>query len=111
LVVSGSMGLGVCGAGTLGDLAGVVASVAGTLGGARGVWKVELKTSASFVKACCCASRIDENGVAGAGFSSAWVSAAAASCAALTEQVVGMVDWCGKNPSVSAILSAAVLVA
>jgi hypothetical protein len=70
------MGLGVFGAGSLGDLAGVVAGVAGTLGDARGVWKVELKMSASFVKACCCASPIDANGVAGTGFNSAWVSAA-----------------------------------
>jgi hypothetical protein len=105
------MGLGVCVAGTLGYLAGVVAGVAGTLRGARGVGKVELKMSASFVKACCCALPIDSNGVAGAGFNSAWVSAAAASQAALAEEVVGMVDWCGKNSTVSAILSGAVLVA
>jgi hypothetical protein len=82
----------------------VVAGVDGTLGGARGVWKVELRMSASFVKACCCASPIDGNGVAEAGFSSGWVSAEAASRAASTEEVVGMVDWRGQNSTVSAIL-------
>ncbi len=46
------------------DFVGVVAGVAGTLGGALGVWKVEVKTGVGFVKACWCASWMDENGVA-----------------------------------------------
>jgi hypothetical protein len=78
----------------------VVAGVAGTLEDARGVWQVELKMSASSVNACWWASPTTANGAAGAGCSSAWVSAAAASRVASTEEVVGMVGWCGKDSTV-----------
>ena len=65
---------------------------------------------ASCFRACNCSLPILAKGVDGLGFRSAAVNAAAASVAASALDVVGMLQWEGKNWTVSAILSDAVLV-
>ena len=67
------------------------------------------------ISACCrsavsCASLIGENGVLGCGCCIAAVRSRAASIAASVDDVVGILNKCGKNSTVLAILSDLVLV-
>ena len=81
-----------------------------TLGTVGSVWMLVAKISASCLIACIWASPMLANGEAGAGLLRAWVRAAAASRAASAEDVFGMGELTGKNSTVSAIRSEAVLI-
>ena len=100
------------GAVTGGVSCGSAGGVLTTLGtGTVGLSTATAKILASWRRACNWLSPSAANGVAGVGFNSACVRSLAASRAASADDVLGMTEWKGKNSTVLAMRSEAVLVA
>ena len=92
---------------TLGGVTVLLGSMLGVVGGAA---IAVANILARVWSTCICWEPISADGVAGAGCWRALVKAAAASRAAAMEDVLGIGLLCGKNSTVSATRSAAVLV-